>query len=847
MRAKLAALGTAAVLSTALVAAPTTTALAATGPAAAVASDTEGVTALYLMDEPVGSTVMTDSSGNGNNGIVDPAGVQTGGVYDGATGYNWVYRSPTAPPASPERVVQVPDDLALEPGNQDFTIELRMRFTDKFGNVAQKGQAQTPGGQWKIQSPGGIPSCLFKGSAGQVATGAKTPLDDGAWHTLTCVLTPSGVSMYVDGEFRNKKNGTVGTIDNNFPMTVGGKIDCDQIDVTCDYYSGQIDSLKITKGPNLAPNATFSSSCPNLTCTFNAGGSSDPDGDVAGYAWTFGDGTTGTGATPHHIYTTPGTYRVKLTVTDNRGATDVFIRDLTVDGQPVQSNVAHVATAVGAGSSTAPTVTVPAQAEAGDRLLLVFTLNSTDRPYTLPTGITGLTQVGTSLAKTMPTTVWTKVVEPGDPGSLVTVPLSGGAAKYTLTAAVYSGVDEEPQLASAASTDIVDNTTRRTPVISTDDGSWVVSYWADKSSSTTAWTPEPSVAARGSGCAPTSGRICSLLADSNAKVPATYGNVAASTNAPSSAAAMWSIVLPTDDGSAPPNDPPVAAFSSGCTFLSCDFDSAASTDDGSIASREWDFGDGSSSTAAHPQHTYAQAGSYDVTLTVTDNIGLTGSVTHTVEVEAPPATGDISYVASSVGTSSTANPSVVLPGAASAGDRAVLVFSINSTDRTFTGPSGGGWTLLDTNVAKTMATTVWTKTLQAGDAGTTVTVPLSGSAKSTLTAAVYSGVDPTTTPAFARAASTTDATTRTTPQVTAPTGSWVISYWADKSSTTTEWTTGAPVASRQAACAPTSGRICSLLADTGGQVSRGYGGIAASTGAPSGSATMWSIVLTPAT
>ena len=84
-----------------------------------------------------------------------------------------------------------------------------------------------------------------------------TPLNDEQWHDLTCVLTSTGVTMYVDGELRNRKNGPTGTIDNNFPMTIGGKIDCDQIDVTCDYFSGQIDYIKITKAANLAPTAAY--------------------------------------------------------------------------------------------------------------------------------------------------------------------------------------------------------------------------------------------------------------------------------------------------------------------------------------------------------------------------------------------------------------------------------------------------------------------------------------------------------------------------------------------------------------------------------------------------------------
>lgn len=54
---------------------------------------------------------------------------------------------------------------------------------------------------------------------------------------------------------------------------------------------------------------------------FSGAGSSDPDGTITSYAWTFGDGTTGTGATFSHTYTAAGTFTVSLTVTDNRGAT----------------------------------------------------------------------------------------------------------------------------------------------------------------------------------------------------------------------------------------------------------------------------------------------------------------------------------------------------------------------------------------------------------------------------------------------------------------------------------------------------------------------------------------------
>jgi PKD repeat protein len=59
-----------------------------------------------------------------------------------------------------------------------------------------------------------------------------------------------------------------------------------------------------------------------LTVNFSAAGSSDADGTIASYAWTFGDGGTASGATAQRTYTVPGTYTATLTVTDNSGLTD---------------------------------------------------------------------------------------------------------------------------------------------------------------------------------------------------------------------------------------------------------------------------------------------------------------------------------------------------------------------------------------------------------------------------------------------------------------------------------------------------------------------------------------------
>jgi RHS repeat-associated protein len=62
------------------------------------------------------------------------------------------------------------------------------------------------------------------------------------------------------------------------------------------------------------------SGVPTQSISFNGGNSSDPDGTITSYAWTFGDGGTGSGVNPTHVYAANGNYTVTLTVTDNLGA-----------------------------------------------------------------------------------------------------------------------------------------------------------------------------------------------------------------------------------------------------------------------------------------------------------------------------------------------------------------------------------------------------------------------------------------------------------------------------------------------------------------------------------------------
>ena len=109
--------------------------------------------------------------------------------------------------------------------------------------------------------------------------------------------------------------------------------------------------------PNTPPTASFTATPTSgivpLAVSFNGSASTDPDGSIASYAWTFGDGGTASGVTASHTYNSTGTFTAKLTVTDNRGATGSTTTAITVNPNP--NNVAapsNLTGSAGRGSAT---------------------------------------------------------------------------------------------------------------------------------------------------------------------------------------------------------------------------------------------------------------------------------------------------------------------------------------------------------------------------------------------------------------------------------------------------------------------------------------------------------------
>ncbi len=215
------------------IAAGAATLMLATPPAAAATT-----VASWEMNETSG-TVMGDSAGY-HQGTIGSDVMLLG------TSYKFPYIKPNSE-YRPQHIVTVPDAPELNPGTGDWSVTTRFRFTHSFGNMLQKGQ----GGKtyFKMQAPRGVVSCLFRGADGSKSVNSGVPLNDGEWHTVRCQRSGDAVTMTIDDGLKIRRaSGPTGQISNTMPFAIGGKSKCNATTVTCDYWVGEMDYVRIETG-----------------------------------------------------------------------------------------------------------------------------------------------------------------------------------------------------------------------------------------------------------------------------------------------------------------------------------------------------------------------------------------------------------------------------------------------------------------------------------------------------------------------------------------------------------------------------------------------------------------------
>ena len=423
--------------------------------------------------------------------------------------------------------------------------------------------------------------------------------NDGQWHHVVATQGPDGMRLWVDTQ--RVGSNAVSTAQN---YTGAWRLGGDRVwsGASSNYLNASFDEFAVyptvlsetavrdhftasgRTASNRPPTAAFTAMVDKLKLAVDGSGSGDPDGPIATYAWEFGDGSTATGVNATHTYANPGQYTVKLTVTDALGLTAVKTSTVTVVAN--QSPTAGFTTttdqlsvAVDAGTSSDPDGDIATYAwDFGDGKK--GTGKNAEHAYDVP---------GTY-------TVTLTVTDDDGATATTTAPVTAELPPNKLPKAALATEADELKVSVDAGA-------------SSDDDGTIASY---------AWN----------------------FGDDTVKTGMTASHTYAQ-------AGTYEITLTvTDDRggkdtasksvTVAPHVAPKAAFSSTLSDLSASFDAAGSDDpDGSIDSYTWNFGDGKTGTGKATTHAYDNAGSYDVKLTVTDDDGLQDSVTHRITVTAP--------------------------------------------------------------------------------------------------------------------------------------------------------------------------------------------------------------------
>lgn len=444
----------------------------------------------------------------------------------------------------------------------------------------------------------------------------------GAWTFLKGVAAPGGVAAGTQYKLGTKVSGSNPVAleiffqgaslftysDSAAGRIVSGAPGIENYNAGVKYDNFVVSSL----GTNQPPVARFSanplSGPAPLSVSFDASTSSD-DGTIATYDWDFGDGATGAGKTIAHTYNSAGGYSATLTVTDNNGAQNSLSKTISAQSSGggavlFQDNFNRSGTTLGAGW----------RLDAGSF--------STDGAYAVSGGSANFAAATAPLG-TSDYAVETTLIVPAGSFYSGLIARGNNAGIYTDNYSLQISVNGTVNLY------------RRNASV------WTLLRSVSAPNGVTVGSPYK-IKLKVGGVNPTNLEV-------------SFQDVALFSYADSSTSQLSS-GLPgilsynpgvkydsfTITGLSAANQNPVAKFTcnpnSGFAPLTTTCDASASFDpDGSVASYAWNFGDGTTGSGVTAGHTYLSAGSYTVTLVVTDTMGAKGTATGPITVN--PASG----------------------------------------------------------------------------------------------------------------------------------------------------------------------------------------------------------------
>ncbi|MDO6472171.1 PKD domain-containing protein [Maribacter sp. 1_MG-2023] len=345
-----------------------------------------------------------------------------------------------------------------------------------------------------------------------------------------------------------------------------------------------------------------------LVVDFDAIGSSD-DNEIISYSWNFGDGSANTtGINTTHTYGAVGDYNAQLTVIDAEGLTDTFTVEITVSPSTT-GNLAPIAVA-----SATPLI--------GEAPLLVnFDASDSSDDNEIVTYSWNFDNGSTTGSGIVASHTYT---EEGIYEVILTVTDEEGLSDIiTLEINVIAATTENQAPVAIATADPLNSQSPLTvnfDATASSDDNEIISYsWNFGDGSSVGTGIETSHTFETEGIY----NVILTVTDTEGLTDTVGIEITVTTNETTNLAPVALATADTLNGETP---------------LLVTFDASGSSDDKGISSYAWDYGDGITGNGITTTHTFNAIGTYEVTLTLTDEEGVTATANLTITVTATKTT-----------------------------------------------------------------------------------------------------------------------------------------------------------------------------------------------------------------